>query len=174
MKNLIIFLISIFFLSACNTNTQDSSNDGNEVAGNIAKEEIVDNTPKSLEGKHCFVEAIPQEPFVSNGDTIQFIDSTILYINIVGEKVTGRYDWLPAERDGAYGSIEGTIKDDIIRALYSYTIEGSDQDEEKVFKLSDDKVYIASGEVEEKELESLIKDIENYEFTTTLPRVDCK
>ena len=165
MKNLILFFVATLVLFSCNSSTTTENDTPVEGA-----------TEESLEGKHCFLEIKINEPYITdNGDTIQFIDSTILNLEIVGDKVTGVFDWRPAERDGAYGNLDGTIKDDIIRAMYSYTIEGYDGKEERIFKIMDDKIGMFFGELEEGEDMMLrIKDFDNPEYTEFLTRVNCK
>ncbi|MCX6848664.1 MAG: hypothetical protein NTY98_07065 [Verrucomicrobia bacterium] len=76
-------------------------------------------------------------------------DYTRIALTIEGDKVTGTQNWLPKQPDGhgAHGTISGTVTDGIIRVLYEYTIEGSEQSEEEVLKLDGDKLYIGEGQL---------------------------
>lgn len=68
-------------------------------------------------------------------------------MTIDGDQVTGTQLWLPKEKDGARGTLDGIVNGDVIQVLYSYTIEGSDQSEEEVLKLDGDKLFIGEGEL---------------------------
>jgi hypothetical protein len=74
---------------------------------------------------------------------------TRISLTIEGDKVTGTQNWLPKAPDGhgAHGTISGTVSGDVLRVLYEYTIEGSDQSEEEVLKLDGDKLYIGEGQL---------------------------
>ncbi len=166
MKPAIPFLpLIILLLFSCNPNTEKAK-----------IETPADSSPefKTQMGKHCYLKTMAHEPFVVNGDTIQFIDSTVLELKIMGEKVTGIYNWMPAEKDQAHGTIEGTIKDNIITAIYSYTIEGSDQKEEAIFKMETGKISLLSGQMEEVDGVMMIKDKAAVEISESLAEVDCK
>jgi hypothetical protein len=71
-----------------------------------------------------------------------------LTLAIEGEKVTGAYNWLPAEKDQRKGSLTGTIKDNRITAQYRYLQEGTEGTAELIIIISDEKAEIAGGEPE--------------------------
>ena len=98
----------------------------------------------------------------------------MIQLEIAGDQVKGIFNWMPAEKDQAYGTLDGTIKDDIIKAVYSYTIEGSNQQEEKVFQLRKDAIAIKTGELEEDDKGVLkLKDIDKAEFNEVILKVPC-
>jgi len=169
MKNIMYFFIASLFIMSCNTTIEhtDFEGEGDDI--------IEVDLPKSFEGKHCFLETLPHEPFVSDGgDTIHFVDSTVIQLEIVGDQVKGVFNWMPAEKDQAHGTLEGTIKDDIIRALYSYTIEGDEQQEEKIFQLRDAAIAVKTGELEEDAKGVLkLKDEAKAEFNEVILKVPC-
>ena len=74
---------------------------------------------------------------------------TRIALTIEGDKVTGTQNWLPKAPDGhgAHGTFSGTVTGDVMRVLYEYKIEGSDQTEEEVLKLDGDKLYIGEGQL---------------------------
>lgn len=77
---------------------------------------------------------------------------TRISLTIEGGKVTGTQNWLPKQPDGhgAHGTISGTIAEGgLMRVLYEYTIEGSEQAEEEVLKLDGGKLYIGEGPLKE-------------------------
>jgi hypothetical protein len=169
MKNLIYFLCFGCFLIACNPTPS--------VETETTVENNVIEVPRltSMEGKHCFLETLKHKDVaIIDGDTIQFVDSTIVNLEISGNKVTGRMDWIPAEKDSGRGTLEGTIDGNTVTVLYSYTIEGSDQQEEKMFEIRNYELAVYTAELEEDENMVLrIKDSSTITFGYTLPRVPC-
>ncbi|MBK8565202.1 MAG: hypothetical protein IPN76_18135 [Saprospiraceae bacterium] len=83
-------------------------------------------------------------------------DSTIASINIAADgTVTGSFSWQPFEQHGADGTLTGKQEGDLLKVTYDYTIEGSNQQEEKIFKLAGDQLQEGSGELMEGEEVSL-------------------
>lgn len=69
---------------------------------------------------------------------------------IEGDQVSGTQTWQPKEGHGASGSLTGTlISGGLIKGVYEYTIEGSDQSEEQLLKLTDNSLFIGEGELVE-------------------------
>ncbi len=85
-------------------------------------------------------------------------DTTWLTLKIDGETVTGKYHWHPHEKDGGHGTIAGKIQGGIADVMYDYTIEGSNQKEQMMFKIEGDKVVQIIGELEDKDGILRIKD----------------
>ncbi len=89
----------------------------------------------------------PQTLFFDEENSKEY---TRISLTIEGDKVTGTQNWLPKAPDGhgAHGTISGTLAEGgIMRVLYEYTIESSDQSEEEVLKLDGDKLYIGEGQL---------------------------
>ena len=112
------------------------------------------------------------------GQTLYFAKSdqhetTTVMLVIKGTKVTGTHEWLPTEKDGAHGTITGTLKDDLISVIYNYEQEGSQQSEEKMFKLKGDTLLMGEGElVDPKNNGKLkLKDRSKVTFETVLKKV---
>lgn len=77
-------------------------------------------------------------------------ESTRIVLVIEGNQVTGTQNWVPNQPDGhgAHGTISGTLAEGgIIRVLYEYTIESSEQAEEEVLKLEGNKLFIGEGQL---------------------------
>lgn len=77
-------------------------------------------------------------------------ESTRISLTIEGDKVSGTQNWLPTAPDGhgAHGVINGKVAEGgIMRVLFEYTIEGSEQAEEEVLKLDGDKLFIGEGQL---------------------------
>ncbi|MDI1314641.1 hypothetical protein [Prosthecobacter sp.] len=90
--------------------------------------------------------AEPQTMFFAQENSKEY---TRIALTIEGDQVTGTQNWLPKQPDGhgAHGTISGTVTDGLMRVLYEYTIEGSEQSEEEVLKLDGDKLYIGEGQL---------------------------
>ncbi len=90
--------------------------------------------------------AEPQTLFFAQENAKEY---TRIALTIDGDQVTGTQNWLPKQPDGhgAHGTISGTVADGLMRVLYEYTIEGSEQSEEEVLKLDGDKLYIGEGQL---------------------------
>lgn len=79
-------------------------------------------------------------------------DSTRISLVIEDDQVSGTQEWLPKQPDGhgAHGTISGIHSGGgIMRVLFEYTIEGSEQSEEQVLKLEGDKLFIGEGQLKE-------------------------
>ena len=74
-------------------------------------------------------------------------DITTVKLIINGDAVSGEMNWTPWEKDGASGTLKGKKIGDEIIADYDYMIEGSNQSEEKIFKLEGDKLLVKVGEL---------------------------
>ncbi len=109
----------------------------------------------------CFLEVVGQ-------------DSTIVNLGIVGSEVTGEMFWRPFEKDGATGTLKGKIVENTITADYAYTIEGSEQVEEKIFVLYEDRLVEKSGPLEDKNGKLVMKDPATATDGAVLKKVDCK
>lgn len=91
------------------------------------------------------------------------------------DQIVGILDYTFAEKDGAHGTLKGTKEGDIITALWSYTVEGSDQQEEVIFKITGDKAAKGSGELTETKSGVLkLKDPAKVDWTAEVfTRVNC-
>lgn len=148
-------VLLIIVLVACQKSNSDSSTTG--TATSATNQETVSDQPYV---ELCFLDALNK-------------DTTIVNIAIQGDSVTGEMKWLPYEKDGAIGTLKGTIKNNIITADYNYIIEGSNEIEEKIFVLETDKLIEKTGPLEEKNGKLVMKDPAHAEIGTTLKKVDC-
>ncbi|MBI1227141.1 MAG: hypothetical protein GC192_18055 [Bacteroidetes bacterium] len=136
MRNLLSISILLLFFAACkNASTNEASEEAATSTTPTTSSETEGNGEKDL----CYL-------LVDGKDTT----SVNLKINVDGS-VSGTYNWTPWEKDGAYGTLKGRQQGDMLTLLYDYTIEGSNQQEEKVMKLTGDLMAEASGELEEGE-----------------------
>lgn len=111
-------------------------------------------------------------------DTICFVqkfkkDISEIQLIMAGDDVTGEYHWHPYQKDGGHGTLKGTKKDNMITADWSYTIEGSNQIEEVMFKMEGDKLMKAEGELDDKTGRLVIKDKSKVKFSEVFNKADC-
>lgn len=91
--------------------------------------------------------AEPQTLFFAQENAKEY---TRIVLTLEGDKVSGTQNWLPKAPDGhgAHGVINGKLGEGgIMRVLFEYTIEGSEQAEEEVLKLDGDKLFIGEGQL---------------------------
>lgn len=120
-------------------------------------------TPKAKFPVNCFEQHMP------DGSVLSF-QYTEYY-----DQIVGILDYTFAEKDGAHGTLKGTKEGDIITALWSYTVEGSEQQEEVVFKITGDKAAKGNGELTETKSGVLkLKDPAKVDWTAEVfTRVNC-
>lgn len=90
-------------------------------------------------------------------------------------QVSGTLNYRFWEKDGAYGTIKGSMDGEDIVAEYDYTIEGSNQLEEVRFRLDGDKLLRQQGELIELEGGKLVlKDPQHAPYNEVFTEVSCK
>lgn len=111
---------------------------------------------------HCYEQRFP------DGSVLSF-QYTEYY-----ERIVGILDYSFAEKDGAHGTLKGTKDGDLITATWSYTVEGSNQEEVVLFKIEGDKALKASGELmEEADGTLVLKDPTTATWEETFKQVEC-
>ena len=86
-------------------------------------------------------------------------DVTAAQLSLKGNTATGYFDWAPHEKDGGHGYLKGVREGNLIKADYTYMIEGSKNVEAVVFKMEGDKLMQAQGQLIEKKGKLVIKDM---------------
>ena len=155
-------LVLAFLLMACQyTTTEQTAESDNQAAETVKEPEetVLNNT-------YCFVSTF--------GEDVNYQDTTFVKLTIIGDEVTGRYDWIPAGKDSARGTLNGTINNGIITAVYDYMIEGSQQKEEMIFKMEVNQLLIKRGALEEVGDMLKLKDPDTAKFSEVIPRVICR
>jgi len=114
-KSKFIFQFSLFLLiiSSCkhaNTSLQRHANWEDSTFRSDTM--VIDNSKKTNE--YCFI---------SIGG-VQQRDSSYVNMVISGNKVVGKYSWVPFEKDNRTGPIEGTKNADTIDVIWHFTQEG--------------------------------------------------
>jgi len=152
MKNkLTIIILSVFvgFLFIGCKNSNERKQDSNDK--DLEKEKPADNITSKL----CFRNEYPFQ------DNPSMKDVEELTLSIEGEKVTGSYNWLPAQKDQRKGSLTGTIKDKMITAEYRFLQEGIEGTTQLIIIINDEKAEITGGDPE-------------LGLNATLAKIDCR
>ncbi len=120
-----IFLFSTLFFVNCKDGKKDA-------------EVEIENT--SIAETFCFKNEYKFE------DNQEMIDVLELKLEINDDKVTGNYNWLPALKDQRNGTLEGTIKENVINAVYNYQQEGANASAPITITLFEDKASLKSDD----------------------------
>jgi hypothetical protein len=155
MKNWTLFLFCILALHACT-----SSADDQESASKTSTETPAE-TPV-IASKQCFADSLQDGSVVSV--TVEESDG----------KVKGTLSYLFAQKDSGSGEYQGVREGDHYRVVWSYTIEGSAQKEEVVFKIEGDQWIRKNGELLEKDGILILKDEANTPYDELLRKVSCE
>ena len=135
----------------------------------------------------CTSKQTANQPIQTNGgvvtkgssiDTICYLktegpDSTKVQLILNGDKVTGIMHWMPAEKDGAYGTLAGKRVNDSIFVDYNFVIEGDNEIESKIFILKPDRLIELSGELEQKNGKSVMAHPEKAKQGDVLLKANC-
>ena len=97
---------------------------------------------------------------VGYADGSGLADVQELTVQFEGDRASGSYDWLPAEKDQRRGRFDGTLAGETIQATYRFEQEGFDDTAQIQITLSDDQAVVSGGPDE-------------LGLATTLPRVTC-
>ncbi|MEH6308356.1 hypothetical protein RYH73_22055 [Olivibacter sp. CPCC 100613] len=129
ITKLSLSLISIsFFFSACNQTTE-SKKHANWADSSFRSDTTgVDTTHVTTEG--CFLGLAD----------VSSKDSTFISLSILDNKVTGKYSWIPFEKDRRTGTLIGTKQGDTLDVVWRFTQEGTQDTLRTVFLLQNDQL----------------------------------
>ena len=91
-----------------------------------------------------------------------------------GDSVTGKLDYLFAEKDQSRGFVNGVVKGDILRADYTYQSEGSTSVMEVIFKVEGDKIVQGHGAMRELGSKIVYVNPDKVEFKTPFKAKACQ
>lgn len=155
MKKIIMYSLCILAFHACTSSAGDE-----ETTAKSNTETPVEATPTPAVSQ-CFADSMQDGSVISV--TVAEADG----------KVKGRLSYMFAQKDSGAGDYEGVKEGDHYRVVWNYTIEGSNQKEEVVFKIEGDKWTRKNGELVEKNGVLVIKDEANTPYDETLKQVNC-
>lgn len=105
-------------------------------------------------------------------------DGNTIYMHLKKEadKVTGNLEYAYSEKDSNTGTFDGTIKNDILIAMYTFTSEGTKSRREVAFRIKDNTLIEGYGEVTEQDSTVKFKNPDKLVFNSDMPltKVDCK
>jgi hypothetical protein len=124
--------------------------------------------PTSVPGpvQRCFLSV------TTSGDG-SITDSMSVQLTFIGDSVRGRLDWLPGAKDRMRGTLEGIRANDTIRAIYTYTAEGTKMREQRLLYLGKGYVAVLTGELEERDGLWVVADPASAKEGMQVPEVAC-
>ncbi|MEE9349079.1 MAG: hypothetical protein V3U80_03465 [Flavobacteriaceae bacterium] len=158
-----IFLILIIFLQISCKKEQKISTE---------TKEITTQTIDLSKGKHCFESVLKND--INDDEKVSKKDILNVTVNINEGNVTGTYNFLPHNNDSSVGNFTGTVKDNIITSIYSYSKNNIELKEEVVFKIENKHISLLGGEKVKKEGIFYFKNKSNGIYMIQIPRILCK
>ena len=158
-----LFISGLLLISACEKPQQTAATPAPESPAPQAEVAPEPAKPAALAGDYCFKADVNK-------------DITEVNLNIAGNQVTGTMNWIPDQKDGARGSLAGTVNAaGELDLMYDYMIEGNQQTKTKVMKIENDQLMIKRGElIDPKEDGNLqYKDVTSATYKESLPKVEC-
>ena len=142
MKSLYPLVLAIFAIAACNGPKEDSPIDAHFSPDSVAKAEILED---------CF-------QFVNGKDTIR------LRIQPEDVNVTGELAYLFYEKDKSWGTIEGTLRDSLLIAEYTFLSEGDTSTRQVVFKRFEEGWREGYGDINELDGVVVYKNVDSLDY----------
>ena len=116
-----------------------------ELKEEVLPEPVIEtNVPKSqiekeveIKKSYCFRN---ETPYKENAEDIDILE---LKLNVIGNSVSGIYNWLPKFKDHREGTITGVIEKNMINGKYEFIQEGKIATIPIQIQLKEDSVIIA-------------------------------
>lgn len=159
MKYCFSLVLALLATSACQTKTEEKT--ATATTATNADTLAVDVKTPAKDEKMCFEKRFKK-------------DLQSLNITTKGDSVFGDYSVMYYEKDGATGTVKGVRKGEELMLTYAYMIEGSNQIEETVWKLSGNKIIKKSGELKDENGILSLKYPEKAVYRDTLVQVKCQ
>ncbi|MEO8587898.1 MAG: hypothetical protein ABI432_00875 [Flavobacteriales bacterium] len=150
-------LFVVATLAACDTKSPDP---------NVTVTQVVP-TSHSQPRTRCFLSVTPS----TEGE--KRVDTVLVQVTVADDRVFGRMDWIPGERDRMLGVLDGTVKNDTITAVYSYEYQGMSYNEQRLLHFGKDYITMLTGEMIEQDGMMVLKDPTKAVESTKVPEVHC-
>ncbi|MBO9201894.1 MULTISPECIES: hypothetical protein [Niastella] len=95
-------------------------------------------------------------------------DTITLKLVRTGENVTGTLVYLLKEKDSNKGTIQGTLKGDLLVADYTFMAEGSQSIRQVAFKQTGNTFIEGYGDIVEENGKQHFKNVDSLDFSSTL------
>ncbi len=171
LKIIVILIILIIINSFWILNNREN----NKKTINISKKPDAENTVKE-ENK-----TIEMCYYYSEKNNSPFEDRAWVKLNILGEKITGEYQNLPAEKDSKIGAFIGTVGDfdpklsgRKAKVIWDTFAEGLNAKEELYIVFGEGSAVAFFGEMIEQDGIYVYKNPENLSPSFTMSQVDCE
>lgn len=147
--------VILIAVSACQNQTKSTDTNTQESPPTVSAAAFGD-------GNHCYEMRIGQ-------------DVTNVKLVVNGNEVTGEMNWIPFEKDGGRGTLQGTRNGNEIVAIWSYVIEGSNQTEEVRFKIEGEQLLRKTGELVDANNDGnlKLKDPANVPYSERFTKISC-
>lgn len=162
LERLFTALLLLALLSCSGGEEAGPTTEGGSTVHGGANDTIVSSgEPVRLEG--CYQRVIQR-------------DTATLYLNIIGNDVTGKLVYNHYEKDDNTGSIKGELRDNHIYADYIFQSEGRPSIREVAFKIQDTLLLEGHGAAGERDGKSVFLNADKLQFDATHPfrKVDCR
>ena len=139
MLSFATILSVVMLLPACSQN-KDSEQSEREQTSEVTE---------VAQHQWCYLKTMEGSPMMDGPDTLQrMIDSTQLTITIEGMKVSGMFNYIPAESDARIGTFSGTMdSSNRIEAIYVYDQEGETYKEGLILNWNPERVTYELAEL---------------------------
>ena len=149
-----IFILFILFAVSCNSQSAKENSSGEDNTDSNAVTENNDVMARNISG--CYAYNIKK-------------DSALLKLNISGTNVTGELSYRRSEKDNNSGTINGSLRDSLIVADYTFQSEGMTSVRQVVFKMNNDTLVEGYGDIMMKGDTARFKDIALLKFQNDRP-----
>lgn len=130
-------IIAFFALTmSCNKNASVETLPGPVIDNDAVKKSQAEKEI-DLKRTYCFRN---EHQYKENSEDVDILE---LKLEVIGNSVTGIYNWLPKFKDRREGSITGLIENDIIKGKYQFTQEGKEESIPIEILLKEDSVIIS-------------------------------
>jgi hypothetical protein len=158
MRQTSLGIFFLFTLLACDKQDVPQANIHKPASVPILKDSQL------ADGSYCFSQLYNQ-------------DITDIQLTILGSAVSGFMNWIPHQKDGARGTLQGFKNaSGELDLLYDYVIEGSQQTETKLMKIKEGKLLVKRGELQDLKYDGNLtyKDVSQAKYLDVLQPVNCK
>ena len=140
----------------------------NELTKNVAT-----TTYQIEQGKHCFSTVI-EDDVSSTEEKTTTNDSLNINLSVTNNDVSGVYNFISNNEKNSTGHFVGTVSNNIITSIYTYTKNEKEYKEELIFKVEKNQISLLGGEKIKKNEVNIFADKSKGIYMLQIPRINCK